>query len=437
MNQLTELIRDDMRPALGVTEPGAIAFAVATAKGYTDGEVCKVNVALNSGMYKNAFTCGIPNSSRFGNLYAAALGAVAAEPELGLESLANITREDDEKAAQMVEEGKVSVWMDHVGSAITIDAEVQTEKDSCKVCIRGSHTHIVKIEKNGEVVFEETVDIKKDVHEKECDSEKICKEAEPALIHQYTLHDIIEYVRKVPEKEICFIRDAFSMNMELLEEGIHSEQAVITRQLLRENKDQIISEDEKKTAQLLCNGAIEARVLGLNRPAMSITGSGAHGIIATMPLFAYYQVHYETLKEEILLRATALSYLITMYIKEYSGKLSAFCGCGIAAGTGMACGLAFLRGANENQIDMVIRNMASGLTGMICDGGNHGCAMKGIVAVDAAFRAVNLAMSDVSIDGIHGINGKTPEDTMRFMGMIASPGMVQTEKTIVDIMEQK
>ena len=170
---------------------------------------------------------------------------------------------------------------------------------------------------------------------------------------------------------------------------------------------------------------------------MSITGSGAHGIIATMPLFAYYQVHYETLKEEILLRATALSYLITMYIKEYSGKLSAFCGCGIAAGTGMACGMAFLRGANENQIDMVIRNMASGLTGMICDGGNHGCAMKGIVAVDAAFRAVNLAMSDVSIDGIHGINGKTPEDTMRFMGMIASPGMVQTEKTIVDIMEQK
>lgn len=437
MNELTELIRDDMRPALGVTEPGAIAFAVATAKEYTDGEVCKVNVALNSGMYKNAFTCGIPNSSRFGNLYAAALGAVAAEPELGLESLANITREDDEKAAQMVEEGKVSVWMDHVGSAITIDAEVQTEKDNCKVCIRGSHTHIVKIEKNGEVIFEETVDIKKDVHEKECDSEKICKEAEPALIHQYTLHDIIEYIKKVPEKEICFIRDAFSMNMELLEEGIHSERAVITRQLLRENKDQIISEDEKKTAQLLCNGAIEARVLGLNRPAMSITGSGAHGIIATMPLFAYYQVHYETLKEEILLRATALSYLITMYIKEYSGKLSAFCGCGIAAGTGMACGLAFLRGANENQIDMVIRNMASGLTGMICDGGNHGCAMKGIVAVDAAFRAVNLAMSDVSIDGIHGINGKTPEDTMRFMGMIASPGMVQTEKTIVDIMEQK
>ena len=165
------------------------------------------------------------------------------------------------------------------------------------------------------------------------------------------------------------------MNMELLEEGIHSEQAVITKQLLKENKGQIISDDALRTAQLLCNGAIEARVLGLSRPAMSITGSGAHGIIATMPLFAYFQVNYGEVDDVLLLRATALSFLITMYIKEYSGKLSAFCGCGIAAGCGMACGLAFLNGAEEFQIGMVIRNMASGLTGMICDGGNHCCTM--------------------------------------------------------------
>ena len=227
------------------------------------------------------------------------------------------------------------------------------------------------------------------------------------------------------------------MNMELLEEGMHSQRAVITKQLLKENNNQIISEDALRTAQLLCSGAIEARVLGLNRPAMSITGSGAHGIIATMPLFAYFQVNYGEIGDVLLLRAAALSYLITMYIKEYSGKLSAFCGCGIAAGCGMACGLAFLRGANESQIDMVIRNMASGLTGMICDGGNHGCAMKGIVSVDAAYRAVELAMQGIGIGKMHGINGRTPEDTMRYMGMIASPGMVKTEETIVDIMQQK
>lgn len=227
------------------------------------------------------------------------------------------------------------------------------------------------------------------------------------------------------------------MNMDLLEEGLASGRTVIAGRLLQENGGKMISEDPLKTAQLLCNGAIEARVLGFGRPAMSITGSGAHGIIATMPLYAWYRVNQVELKEEDLLRATALSYLITMYIKEYSGKLSAFCGCGIAAGTGMACALAYMRGADEPVIDAVIRNMASSLTGMICDGGNHGCAMKGIVAVDAAFRAADLALGGIGIESIHGINGRTPEDTMKYMGMIASPGMTGTEKTIVEIMEQK
>lgn len=427
MRELTRLIKNDMKPALGVTEPGAIAFAVATARSHAAGEVQKVRVALNSGMYKNAYTCGIPHSSRFGNLYAAALGAVAARPELGLESLADITPRDDEQAARMVADGLVEVALDHIGSEITIDADVITDQDTCTVHIRGGHTDITGIEKNGAVIYrkEETRDAK----EKEADS--------GSSIHQFSLHDILQFIRTVPEEELSFIREAFTMNMDLLEEGIQSKRTTIVHHLLRENKNQIISEDAQKTAQLLCNGAIEARVLGLSRPAMSITGSGAHGIIATMPLFAYYQVNYEVVDDDILLRATALSYLITMYIKEYSGRLSAFCGCGIAAGTGMACGLAYMRNADEEQMAMVIRNMASGLTGMICDGGNQGCAMKGIVAVDAAFRSVNMAMEGVSIDHIHGINGRSPEDTMKHMGMIASPGMVETEKTIVKIMEHK
>ena len=426
MDRLTELIKKDMKQALGVTEPGAIAFAVATAREYAEGEILKVRVALNSGMYKNAFTCGIPNSDKFGNLYAAALGAVAAEAALGLESLANITERDNERAAELVEAGRVEVAMDHVGSQITIDAAVVTERDEVIVHIRDSHTGIVSIEKNKETIYLA-----------DASGGNGSKTEEIPLIHQYTLHELLEYAKQVPERDISFIREAFSMNMELLEEGMHSQRAVITKQLLKENNNQIISEDALRTAQLLCSGAIEARVLGLNRPAMSITGSGAHGIIATMPLFAYFQVNYGEIGDVLLLRAAALSYLITMYIKEYSGKLSAFCGCGIAAGCGMACGLAFLRGANESQIDMVIRNMASGLTGMICDGGNHGCAMKGIVSVDAAYRAVELAMQGIGIGKMHGINGRTPEDTMRYMGMIASPGMVKTEETIVDIMQQK
>ena len=155
MEELTRLIREDMKPALGVTEPGAIAFAVASAKKHTSGEVKHVKVALNSGMYKNAFTCGIPGSARFGNLYAAALGAVAANADKGLQSLEDITREDDEQAARMVEQGMVEAVLDHIGSEITIDAVVETEQDTCTVRIRGSHTNITEIEKNGVRIWSE------------------------------------------------------------------------------------------------------------------------------------------------------------------------------------------------------------------------------------------------------------------------------------------
>ena len=423
MHTLTELIESDMKPALGVTEPGAIAFAVSTARGYTKGNIEEVVVALNSGMYKNAFTCGIPNSDEVGNVFSAALGAVAGKAEKGLESLEDVTEDDNQKAGELVSQGKVKVVLDHIGSEITIDATVKTDEDACVVKIAGTHTYIYYIEKNGEIIYEK--DRKKE------------EETGKAIIHGYTLIDILRYIDEVDEKEITFIRDAFSMNMELLEEGLQSPKTSFGPLLKKQNGGKLISENEWRTAQLLCNGAIEARVLGLNKPAMSITGSGAHGIIATLPLFAYHQIHREELAEEKLLRATALSYLITMYIKEYSGRLSAFCGCGIAAGTGMACGLCYLKGGRIDEISKVICNMASGITGMVCDGGNQGCTMKGIVAVDAAFRAVELAMAGVSIDAVHGINGKTPEETMRNMGQIASPGMSATEKTIVEIMQNK
>lgn len=424
MNELTKLILEDMKPALGVTEPGAIAFAVARAKAETKGSVRWVDVALNSGMYKNAYTCGIPGSDAYGNLHAAALGAVAADPEKGLESLDGITAEDNAAAKALLDAGKVSVTLDHMGSEITIDAQVQTETDTCSVHIRGGHTEIRWIEKNGKIFWGSK---EESIH--------TAGEDAPAKIHQYTLHQILEYIETVPMDEIAFIRDAYTMNLELLEEGLHSEKTTIGPMLFQKNGGTLYSQDVKDTAQLLCNGAIEARVLGLSKPAMSITGSGAHGIIATMPLYACAKV--KACREEILLRGTALSYLVTMYIKEYSGRLSAFCGCGIAAGTGMACGLGYLQGASEAQQEMIIQNMASGLTGMICDGGNQGCAMKGIVAVDAAFRSVDMALQNVCIDRIHGINGCTPEATMENMGKIASPGMVKTEEVIVEIMQKK
>ncbi len=423
MHALTELIKSDMKPALGVTEPGAIAFAVSTAKAHIKGTVKRVGLRLNSGMYKNAFTCGIPGTSEVGNYYAAALGAVAADPKKGLECLEGIGKAEEEAAGEMIKAGMISVSMSSIPSRIFIEATVTGETSEAVVTIQDAHTNITKITENGTVVFE-----------KEAKAAQESKEATP-LIHQYTLAQMVEYVNTVSAQELDFIKEAYKVNYELLQEGLKSPKTTYGPYLLKKNGGVLVSEDERKTASLFCNGAIEARVIGLSKPAMSITGSGAHGIIATMPLYAVYKINNYT--DEQLLRATALSYLVCMYIKEYSGKLSAFCGCAIAAGTGMACALAWLKGAGAETMEKVINNMASSITGMICDGGNQGCTMKGIVAVDAAFDSVELAMDDVYIYNAHGINGATPEETMHNMGLIASPGMTGTEKTIVDILDGK
>lgn len=424
MKELTRMIFDDMKPALGVTEPGAIAFAVAKAKSFTKGEIEKVHVAMNSGMYKNAFTCGIPNSSEVGNVFAAALGAVAGNADKGLESLADVLPEDNERAKVLIRQGKVEVELSGITSRILIRATVKTNIDEAVVTIRDAHTNIVKIEVNGAVRFRSD--------EANCEE---CAEVQTPLIYKYTLQQLYDFVVQEDIKELEFIREAYKVNLELFEEGLENPRTTFARYLLQKNGGTIFSENEQTTASLLCNAAIEARVIGLDKPAMSITGSGAHGIIATLPLYAAYKVNGYS--EEELLRATALSYLVCMYIKEYSGKLSAFCGCAIAAGTGMACGLVYLRGGTVETMHHTINNMASSITGMICDGGNQGCTMKGIAAVDAAYHSVELAMHGVYIDSVHGINGKTPEETMRNMGRIASPGMVETEKTIVEIFEDK
>ena len=425
MLKLVGLLREDMQPALGVTEPGAIALAVAEAASHVTGPLASVHVAMNSGMYKNAFTCGIPNSDQVGNVFAAALGVVAGDPAKGLEALAGVTPDDNVKAQALIDAGKVSVSVSEITPRIFIQADVKTDTDQCRVTIVDKHTNIVEIILNGKTLY------KKDGAEGAAEA----AQEEGALIHGYTLAGLCEFVDSVPLADLEFIRQAYVVNYDLFEEGLHSPRTTFAKSLYQQNHEQVISDDEVATAQLLCNAAIEARVIGLDEPAMSITGSGAHGIICTMPLYGVCKIH--ALPEEKLLRATALSYLVTMYIKEYSGRLSAFCGCAIAAGTGMACALVYLKGGGLAAMVRTINNMAASITGMICDGGNQGCTMKGIVAVDAAFRSVRFALEGVCIDDVHGIIGATPEQTMHNMSLIASQGMVGTEKTLIDILKMK
>ena len=424
MHELIELLKKDMKPALGVTEPGAIAFAVSTACSYLESEADSIDIRLNSGIYKNAFTCGIPSSPHVGNLYAAALGAIAADHSKGLECLSSVTPADNKAAERMIAEGRINVLLSEVSSRIHIEATVRCGDESAEVIIWDAHTNITCIKHNGRII-------------KGSDSptDEQSESTEPPIIHKYTLQDFVNLVNEVPYEDIEFIKDAYRINLDLYKVSMDSDRTTFAKSLYAINGNKTVSSNAVDTASLLCNAAIEARVLGLDAPAMSITGSGAHGIIATLPLYGYCKIH--NIDDEKLIRATALSYLICTYIKEYSGKLSAFCGCAIAAGSGMASALVYLDGGDTEAISRCLNNMASSITGMICDGGNHGCVMKGVSAVDTAFRSKDFAMAGICIENLHGINGSTPEETMRNMGLIASPGMVKTEETILDIMKSK
>ena len=220
MHELTKLIKDDMRPALGVTEPGAIAYAVSKARSYLTGELKEVRLLLNSGMYKNAYTCGIPNSLFFGNEYAAALGAVAGRPEKELESLADVTEADNAAAEALVKAGRIHVEMNGITSRIFIEAQVKTADGEAMVRIRDSHTNVVRIEANGKTILDR--------------EEPQAAEAaeETPMIHNYTLRQIYEYAKTVPAEEISFIKAAYDMNYALFEEGLKSERTTYARHLL-------------------------------------------------------------------------------------------------------------------------------------------------------------------------------------------------------------
>ena len=419
IENLVKVLKKEMKPALGITELGAIALACAKAYRAIGGNLQKIDIVTDPGIFKNGFSCVVPGTREIGNEIAAILGVLVGTPELELEVLKNVKAEDVVKAKKLRGEGIAKVSVKRGLTEIFIDATVTTDKGIGRAVIKRRHTNIVLIEANGKIQYKA---------EKE---EEKKREMEFTLTN-FKLTDFEEFVNEVAFEDIRFTLEAVKMNKELGQAGMKKAgmgAGVAISKLIKEHK---ISDDIRSYAQMLSALAVDARLGGVQKPAMSISGSGAHGIIASMPLAAVAE--RMEIGEEELARAIALAYLITIYIKEYSGKLSAFCGCAVAAGTGASAGIAYLLGGNEKQIEYAINNMAANITGMICDGGNFGCALKAITGAGAAVISALFAIENVVIPKGSGIVGKTVEETMMNMGKIASPGMIQTDDIILDIM---
>lgn len=417
--ELIALLEEEMKPALGVTEVGAIALACARAKDLTEGEIQSIKVALNGGMYKNAFSCAIPNTEEIGNEMAAALGALAGDWTLGLEVLQSISTKELQEARDFVSKGKVTVEVLPQKTEIFIKSEVVTNQDTAVVEIRDTHANIVYLEKNGEVLLQDQGKEKEKSHY-DFDSLSIVQ--------------LYEFVDTVEISKISFLKKMITMNERLSREGAKGVGLRISSILkgyetLGDTKKDLIS----MAQQLTCD-AMDARLSGLPLPAMSIAGSGSHGILCSLPVVSYAQ--QKEIGEEALLRALALSAFITIYSKHYTGRLSPLCGCVLGGGTGACAGILYLMGATVKEIGNGINHMAANLTGMICDGGNLGCSLKAASGVHAAYLSAMLAKKGVAIPKNFGIIGSTPEQTIYNLGRISGEGMTKTDNVMIDIMKK-
>ena len=432
--EIIELIRKEVKPALGCTEPIAVALAVAKAmeimedkRGTVspdwrmkDGWTLSIEVSGN--ILKNGMGVGIPGTGMVGLHIAAALGAVCGKSEYGLEVLHDLNETSISRAKQLVEDKSVTVGLAETDHKLYVKATVLAEDNhsACAV-IEDDHDNIV------ETWYDAT--ILTSSHKAEGSDSP---DQKTTLDYNLTVREILDFATTVAYEEIEFILESRTLNLALAHEGLKGCYGLKVGYAINlEDNKEVFGGDFLSYAMSLTAAASDARMAGCTLAAMSNSGSGNQGITVTMPVIAY-SIKYGT-DDERLARALVLSHLIAIHIKGYLGKLSALCGCVIAS-TGSSCGLVYLRGGDYEQICAAIKNMIGNITGMVCDGAKVGCAMKVASGVSSALQSAVLAREGICISEHDGIIEKDIEKTIQNLGRIGSIGMQNTDNMILDIM---
>jgi L-cysteine desulfidase len=417
-NLLTNILKNQVAPALGCTEPGAVAYAVARAKEILGSEVKKLNIEVDKNILKNGFSVGIPGTKEHGIIFAAALSLVIGKSEYVLEVLKDVDNESVDRALEIVDSNIIDLKLNSYIQGLYIKAEAIGDKDNATVIIRDAHTNIIFERKNDLVLFD-----RGDISEKKTNNIKF-------EIKTFTIDELIDYVNNVPIDKISFIQEGIDMNLKIADTALKEAPGVGLSKYLYKKAGDVFTMAKAYTA-----AASEARMSGYLLPVMSSAGSGNHGLVAIIPIS--YIGSEKNVPRDKILRSVTLSHLITIYVKVYLGALSPVCGCGVAAGVGCAAGLTYMLGGDKEQIKGSINNMIAGISGMLCDGAKLGCAYKLSISVDAAVDAAKMALEKIYIPEDNGILGSTAEKTIKNLAQVSNIGMNNTDKVILDVIVNK
>ncbi|HJG77664.1 serine dehydratase subunit alpha family protein [Phocaeicola barnesiae] len=421
--QIIALIHQEVVPAIGCTEPIAVALCVARASEILNNRhPQRITAQLSANILKNAMGVGIPGTDMIGLPIAIALGALIGKSKCGLEVLKDCTPEAVEEGKQLIDEQAIQISLkEGIEEKLYIEVCCEADGNKATAIISGGHTHFVYESLNDEVLL----NIQSGAGHEGGETEM-----------ELNLRKVFEFATTTPIEELRFILEAKRLNKSAAERSLAGNYGHELGKTLRESRSEKHLMGDNTFTHILSytSAACDARMAGAMIPVMSNSGSGNQGIAATLPVVVYAEDNQKT--EEELIRALTLSHLTVIYIKQSLGRLSALCGCVVAA-TGSSCGITYLMGGGYEQVAYAVKNMIANLTGIICDGAKPSCALKLTSGVSTAVLSAILAMEQKCVTAVEGIIEDDVDLSIRNLTRIGSEGMNETDKMVLDIMTHK
>ena len=420
-DQIVALIKREVVPAIGCTEPIAVALCVAKATETLGTMPESIDVLLSGNMLKNAMGVGIPGTGMSGLPIAIALGAIVGKSEYQLEVLKDSTPEHVEKGKAYIAEKRINISLkENITEKLYIEVTVKAGDNTASAIIAGGHTHFISITHNGEVLLSS-----KQKNGTQMENKDI----------ELSLRMVYEFTDTVPIEEIEFINEARRLNENASKKSLEGNYGhELGKTLSRPLGRGIMGDSMFSHILSATSSACDARMAGAMIPVMSNSGSGNQGIAATMPVVVFGEENHNT--EDEITRALTLSHLTAIYIKQSLGRLSALCGC-VVASTGSSCGITYLMGGTYEQVSYSVKNMIANLAGMVCDGAKPSCALKVTSGVSTAVLSAMLAIQNKHVTSVEGLVEDDVDRTIHNMTRIGAEGMNETDKMVLDIMTHK